>query len=221
MRYPLQLLLTLALLCSSAFADPIAPLPRDLKLTNGATLRNVSILRWRGPDLVVLKHAGGAAPVRLEHIAEEHRAIVASYHGVLPAQPKPAAATATAEKAKDKPVKLTGEAFARGIDQPYLFAGMPVTLHRAADEEAARIATVEIKVPPAVARTTTDSEGKFTLTAPPGKYTIRAQGRRQHRGARYADYEWIIPVTLEGEAVTAQLTGDNAEIDAGTLNVLR
>ena len=74
----LRLLLSVAL-CSSLFAaddkkEEKPPLPTEVKLTNGATLRRVSVVRWQ-KDTVVLKHVGGVDPIRYVNIAPEQRLI--------------------------------------------------------------------------------------------------------------------------------------------------
>jgi len=50
-----------------AFSAIAADFPTELKLTNGATLRNVSVVRME-KDRIILKHAGGIDPIRFSQI---------------------------------------------------------------------------------------------------------------------------------------------------------
>jgi len=52
---------------------PGGPLPTEVTLTNGVTLHHVTVVQWQS-DKLVLRHDGGTAPIRLEHIIPDHRA---------------------------------------------------------------------------------------------------------------------------------------------------
>lgn len=78
------------------------PLPTEVKLASGSVLRNVTVLSWR-KDAVVLKHAGGADPVRYNHIAEPHRGLFeARRDAELAAQQKTNGSTAQRAEAEQK-----------------------------------------------------------------------------------------------------------------------
>ena len=55
-----------------------SPLPTEVKLTSGATLHRVSVVRWQ-KDTVVLRHVGGVDPIRYANIAPEQRAAFEAY----------------------------------------------------------------------------------------------------------------------------------------------
>ena len=72
MRWSCRLLLLLSVVGSLWAAEPVEA-PTELRLTSGAVLRDVSVVRYQGADTVVLKHAGGVDPIRLPYIAEPGR----------------------------------------------------------------------------------------------------------------------------------------------------
>lgn len=64
-------------LIGADLAEKPAIMPRELRLTNGAVLTNVQVVRWE-KDQVVIRYVGGVAPVRYSNIAEPDRSIVES-----------------------------------------------------------------------------------------------------------------------------------------------
>lgn len=76
------LMLCLAVACLAADETPPAlpPLPDTVTLKNGAVLKKVSVIRWQ-KDAVVLKHQGGADPIRFEHMSPESRALFEAHKG--------------------------------------------------------------------------------------------------------------------------------------------
>lgn len=73
------LALMLGAVVAGAADAPPAEAPTELRLTSGAVLRNVSVVRYQGADTVVLKHAGGVDPIRLPYIAEPGRGQLIAY----------------------------------------------------------------------------------------------------------------------------------------------
>ena len=118
--------------CSLLFvvAAIAADFPTELKLTNGATLRNVSVVRWE-KERVILKHAGGIDPVRYDHIVAEQRAIVLAVRdaAALAAANQPAQA---AQAPGPKTRKITGEVFLTGGESQGVrvkFAGLKIAAY--------------------------------------------------------------------------------------------
>ncbi len=72
------LFLFFAVACLAADDRKPTPLPDTVTLKNGAVLKKVSVIRWQ-KDAVVLKHQGGADPIRFEHMSSESRTIFESH----------------------------------------------------------------------------------------------------------------------------------------------
>jgi hypothetical protein len=56
---------------SAVWAEPINT-PTEIALLNGAVLKKCSVTKW-GKDEVVIRHAGGIAPIQLAHMAPASR----------------------------------------------------------------------------------------------------------------------------------------------------
>jgi hypothetical protein len=169
-----------------------ADFPTELKLTNGATLRNVSVVRWE-KDRVILKHAGGIDPVRYDHIDAGQRATVLEARD---------AAAAVAAKAKaEQPIipsavqagnVIEGQAFivTRGAGN-YKLGGM--TIYAFPGDRMGAFdgsSTVDLGEPTATAKT--DADGKFKLKLPNSEdYFVFARSMRL-AGSSQEDYEWIV-----------------------------
>lgn len=235
---PMKTLLLLSLfavapLLSAAPAEPSAPpaFPSEIKLTSGATLRNTSPVRWTA-DSVVVKHAGGAAPIRFAHIAEPARTTV------LAARPAPASAPTKATPAATKPITIAGQIFSPGTQQPYLFVGVPVKIFRRHEALAALPSGVAPPIPrrtgrpedpdipataqplpvvpwpEAVGQVNTDAQGRFALELPPGEYFLHAQARRTYRAGNTATYDWQLDLTGAGDVSRLTLSDAQARIHA-------
>lgn len=224
----LRLFLALAATVAAFAADSAPPVfPREIKLTSGATLRNTSLVRWTS-DGVVIKHAGGADPIRLAFIAEPHRSQVIAVRDAVPAPSTvPQVATKTGG-AKTK--NLTGQVFVttKGAEA-YKFTGARVSAYPfsefanatqkkqlntpssfaqnlRAELEAWGKALSEI---PVLGTSTTDTEGKFVLELPAATEVflfcvgVRTYGRVTETNL------WLVPVL--SETATVSLNGNNCQ----------
>jgi hypothetical protein len=134
------LLLLVLFAARSAAAETTSPasFPTEIKLTSGAVLRNTTVLRWTA-DSVVVKHAGGADPVRFAYIAEPYRSqVLAARKFGAPGEAKAKAdAAAKAQKAQDdynadlaaeERAKAERRRFEDMADRRAIAVGMPVDL---------------------------------------------------------------------------------------------
>ena len=183
-----------------------ADFPKEIRLSSGGVLRNTSPVRWTS-DGVVIKHAGGADPVRFEHIAEPDRsAVVLARPGAT--QAAKIAPTNTAL------VKVSGQVFVttRGAGA-YKFSGVEVTVFPLTDldafksirqvrrssvpslanEYSAWQAAFEGRVPVAKART--DADGKYSIDRLEGKAVFVACHARRLVAGREEHFYWLLPVT--------------------------
>lgn len=154
-----KILLGLCFLVGVVFAaEKVAPeLPETVKLTNGAVLKKISVIRWNS-DGVVLKHQGGADPIRFVHIDASQRATFEAL--AKEAKKKPATG---APAASSKSVSYKGQAFitTRGAGS-YKLGGMTVyvfTENVAAFFESNQV----IDLPKPLVKTTTDADGNFSF----------------------------------------------------------
>lgn len=183
-----------------------ADFPKEIRLSSGGVLRNTSPVRWTN-DAVVIKHAGGADPVRFEHIAEPDRTAVVSARpsGAQPAKSPPK--TLRIEK-------VSGQVFitTRGAGA-YKFSGEEVTFFPLTDldafksirqvrrssvpslanEYSAWQAAFEGRVPVAKART--DADGKYSIDRLEGKAVFVACHARRLVAGREEHFYWLLPVT--------------------------
>jgi hypothetical protein len=196
--------------------SPAPTMPREVTLTSGRVLRNVQVLRWE-KERVVLKHSGGADPIHfsiikslsreeLEGIRESHQA----------SADKPAAPAAQ--------IRVTGQVFVttRGAGS-YKFSGAHVRAFSAAEVEqirerqanklpmnfrrmmpdeqdnAAANAWVDVLAEcREIARATTDAEGNYELTLPPGEHVIACFAGRVISTRIREQNAWVVPVPLAG-----------------------
>jgi hypothetical protein len=169
-------------------------------------------------DSVVIKHAGGADPVRFEHIAEPDRS------AVIAARPSHEAAVRAAESRKgdtkadassSESRVITGEIFlGGGVSQGVRvkFAGASVYAYPL---EAARNAFDTYgrpNLPEPISSAVADGEGRFSLVVPKGlKIMIVAKGtHRAAVGRNSVDWEWrIADDQIQGDRL--MLTDANAQ----------
>lgn len=130
-RLRLAAVIFCVLLCDFVFAVETKPLefPKEIRLSSGGVLRNTSPVRWTEYS-VVIKHAGGADPVRFEHISEPDRAAVISARPDARQPAKPSPGSPGVEQ-------VSGQVFVttRGAGA-YNFSGVEVTFFRLTDLEA-------------------------------------------------------------------------------------
>jgi hypothetical protein len=188
LRLLFPILLALTLTFSVRAADPAPadvpppPVPSDVQLRNGVTLHKVSVVRWE-KDRVVLKHAGGADPIRYVDLADSQKAAIMArgrYELTHPAAPKTAAGApvVAADPASQSMVyqgivyvptvnrnETNGGRPANGI---YKFSGVTVYAFPLEALKAFEGNGEKVDLPKPLATTTTNEDGVFLLTVPPG-----------------------------------------------------
>ena len=165
-------------------AGPPPPVPSEVQLKSGAVLHRVTVVRWE-KDRVVLKHAGGADPVRYPHIAPSQKAAIMArgeYELLHPAAPRNAAATPpAADPAAANAITYTGKIFVQTVRhdikpapgaQPetgiYKFSGVTVYAFALPALSAFDGERDPVDLPKPLATATSDAEGAFTLLVPAG-----------------------------------------------------
>lgn len=188
--------MTLALSVQGADPTPEAdapppPVPSDVQLRNGATLHKVSVVRWE-KDRVVLKHAGGADPIRYVDIADSQKAaimargryeiaqaIAQKTAGANPGPAQMAPSGAGANVNPNDPIVYQGKVFlptvnrnqtngGRPAEGVYKFSGATVYAFPIEAIPAFKGTAESVDLPHPLATATTNDEGVFTITVPPG-----------------------------------------------------
>jgi hypothetical protein len=193
MRKTLRLLLALVmsamvLVLSAQGAEPAPadapppPVPSDVQLRNGVTLHKVSVVRWE-KDHVVLKHAGGADPIRYVDLADSQKAAIMArgrYELTHPAAPKTAAgAPVVAADPVNQPVVYQGVVYVPTVNRNetnggrptnglYKFSGVTVYAFPLEALKAFDGAGENVDLPKPLATAVTNQDGIFLLTVPPG-----------------------------------------------------
>ncbi|HWA09716.1 MAG TPA: hypothetical protein VG838_09725 [Opitutaceae bacterium] len=168
---------------TAAPSEPPPPVPADVQLRNGAVLHRVTVLRWE-KDRVILKHAGGADPVRYVDIADSQKAAIMArgeYEMAHPAAPRqsalPAATPVDANAIVYKGTVSVPTVINRDVKSPYgsmsssgvyKFAGVTVYAFPLSALAAFDGERDPVDLPKPLASAVTDAEGAFTLTVPAG-----------------------------------------------------
>jgi hypothetical protein len=204
----------------SVIAAVAADFPTELKLTNGATLHRVSVVRWE-KDQVILKHAAGVDPIRYDHIDATQRATVLDVRdaAALAAANQPAQAAPVPAPAP-KTRKITGEAFLAGGESQGIrvkFAGLKIVAYPL-DSAVTAFNTLAFRqdLPEPIAQTEANGEGQWSLELPAGTPFLLHAKATHHaaRGGRSTEFEWRIKSTdIAGD--TLMLTEKNAEQPSG------
>jgi hypothetical protein len=189
-------------------AEPApAAFPSEIKLTNGATLHNTTATRFER-EQVVVKHAGGLAPIRYENIAEPYRHQVLAARDAQPKKNEPPQASEP-----EHPFEFHGQVFiaTRGAGS-YKFGGIPIIIYAATREEVRRHRTTFGGVPELL-RVTTNADGEFFFTLPPekahDKFTIFAEALRYVPGQGDQRTIWAIECDEKSAGAPIILSNDN------------
>lgn len=99
---------------------------------------------------------------------------------------------------------ITGQAYGKGFDGPYLFAGIEIALYpRSIAKREFAENVVRVTLPEPRATTTTDAEGRFSIELPPGDWLLYARASRNYRSGHSAGYEWRVALwETRGDVVT-------------------
>lgn len=190
-------------MCGAVFAAETLELPDSVKLANGAVLKKISVLRWTS-DGVVLKHQGGADPIRFAHIDASQRATFEA----LAKQAKKKAATSAPTAGSDS-VSYKGQAFitTRGAGS-YKLGGMTVYIFP--DNVAGSFESNQVvDLPKPLTKVTTDADGKFSFKLPTATpFFVFAQGSRAV-GNYHERYEWRLPSSAITDNASVLLMTEN------------
>ena len=183
-----------------------AEMPREVTLTSGRVLRNVQVLRWESAR-VVLKHSAGSDPIAFALFKVPAPAD-------LPAMREEASRAPTASPPppleEEAGFVVSGQAFDRGMDQPYKFISITVGIYPAGQEfQRIMQANFNEPLPEALQQTTTDPEGRFSLSSARPGQVLHARAVRSYRNGVRAVYEWTVPLTGPANLV---LDGASAKI---------
>lgn len=197
-----SLLLSICL-CGSLFAAD-AQMPSEVRLANGVVLKKVSVVRWT-KDAVVLKHQSGIDPVQFANIHAEDKAKLMA---VRDATPTPAKAVPVPQVVEKR--TIAGQVFAKGQNQPYVFAGAKVLILDRAEALGAFAIIGPTTLPTAKAVVMTDVKGSFEVSLPAGDYYVYCLAKRDYGNNTQGDYEWRIDLPKETDASRLILSGENA-----------
>lgn len=215
------LLFVFSLVLSAAPAPAAtAEFPTEIRLASGAVLRNTSLIRWTS-DGAVVKHAGGADPIRFATVAEPDRARLLAAKGQTTAQAAKSAGDQRAAAAA--PRKISGSVFitTRGAGA-YKFAGTEVLAFP--QEYAAQIdSRKQFKISdssqhvagsehvnawieacadvPVLGRARTDADGRFELAIPAQKPVVLFCLAKRARGKVDEVNVWLVKVGADASAV--------------------
>lgn len=199
--------LTIMLIAVITAATAFAELPAEIRLPNGVTLRNIKPLRFEKTKVVV-RHATGVDSVPYTNIPQPARAAFEAERDRAEKEAKVAAQAAAAHRIIDGQIFIAtqgGENRMLGDNTVYAF---PAEQLKRFDTYT----TVELTGP--IAKATTDAEGKFQLSIPPGQpFFVFCQGRRYIGALRGGDpwehYTWKIPESEITDPKRLQLTNRN------------
>jgi hypothetical protein len=182
--------LSIGLVAAEEKAPPT--MPSEVTLTSGRVLRKVQVVRWE-KERVVLKHMAGVDPVHFSLIKSISMADLLSMQAAAATKSSTKSNPQTSEPAKPMAVQVTGVAFDRGVNQPYIFAGLRIVVMPAGTITSGRVPDSYHFAKDIVTETITDPKGEFMLEAAPGNYQVMAIGTRHYRhGATRAVYRWLI-----------------------------
>ncbi len=189
----------------SVITQPIA----ELKLTNGAVFRNVSIVRYER-EMVVLKISGSNAPFQYRYIPEPLRTQMFAERDAELAKPKPAAVPIIPGVEKSSRA-YEGQAFVvtRGAGN-YKLGDMAVyAFPKSVWYEAESTVGGTMNFGRPLARAKTDAEGKFKLQLPTEEdFFIFAQASRL-AGSSAEYYQWTVKSSELKDRSNVLLTNSN------------
>jgi hypothetical protein len=170
--WPVWLLIATWLPAADETPDEVPPpVPSDVQLRNGAVLHKVTVLRWE-KSLVVLKHAGGADPIRYVDIADSQKAAIMARgqyeiaHPPIPRPPPPDAAAGKNVVIYKGQVTIPTVDPVTKVGAVYKFAGIAVYVFPLSALKAFDGEIDPVDLPKPIVRTTTDADGNFLLSVP-------------------------------------------------------
>lgn len=192
----LRTIVLFGVLSAGVIGAETPPLPQPLpevKLTTGAVFKNVTVVRYE-KDKVALKWASGNASYAYSMIQEPLRGQMIAARDASAAAPSPSAVP----EAGPAPRVIKGEAFIGGGESQGLrvkFAGLKIAAYELSKARAAFDTNTAPELPPSIAETESDGEGRFEIEVPAGvPVMIVAKGKhRAARGGRVTDWEWRVP----------------------------
>lgn len=200
-----RFLALLVLLASTALAatEPTKTIPL-VALADGRVLKNVTLANFKS-DTVLLRHTGGALALRYEFLPDGLREQAEAQ--------RPGGARAPGA-APSKPIEVKGQVYVQTQGAgAYKFGNVKVYAFPSEAFSAWDTNINPVQLPRPLAITTTDGDGRFTLSIPADKpYFIFAQASRLISTAHWGHHEWRVPagevkkgeVMLSNEGAVAQ-----------------
>lgn len=183
MKTTLLLLLILSPLTSQLSTAAEAT---TITLADGRVLQGASITAHRASDVTV-KHRGGVTVLRYEHLPAHLRAEAE--------QKRPGGPRYHAGETAVKKKTLTGQIFIQTRGKgPYKFGAVLVRAWPIAYlEQWSQPGSSPVRLPPPLAETISDGDGRFTLTVPEGAaFFIHARGGRTMADGTREELEWRV-----------------------------
>jgi hypothetical protein len=208
--------------CSAAFCGipgVSSPLP-ELRLNDGTLLHSVEFISF-GSTTLMARWDGGRGTIKYSDLPPDVATKTEAFHTKpsthdsarpkeLPHSAKqpsnevsPVVPPAADSKHPIKLIALSGAAYSGGMDQPYRFAGMHVSIFPKDTPESGETSALP------VAETETDVDGKFSATIPPGIYVVSAKQLRSYHNGNRVPYEWHVEIDTT-KSTTIALNDDNA-----------
>lgn len=187
-----------------AAEKPAPTLPKELHLTNGAVLKNVSLIRWEN-DRVVLKHTGGTAGIFFRHIAEPDRAATLAAKEAA-GTPDPALAAATPGKTK----AFRGQVFVATMGgKNYKLGDVKVMAFEGNVLSQFETNANTVALPKPLAAAVTDADGRWSLSVPAEipVFFFAEGGRIVGRNAE--NYQWRVPEKTIADRESVLLSNAN------------
>lgn len=190
--------------------------PTEIHLTNGATLKKCEAVRWER-EAVVVRHAGGVAPIRFENIAADQRA------AVLASRPsaEPVVAQPPVENPEDRRT-YQGQVFVATVaGTTVILSGVTVCVFPARYLSEFEGLSTTVRLPKPTLSTVTDADGRFSLTVPNDEpfFFYASSGRYIGRhGYEYdarvrmpptESYDWIVSSANVKDRKAVLLTNEN------------
>lgn len=215
------------LLCCLGAEEPPAPLPvlPQMVLRDGTVLKGVRLINAAGTSTVLARWDGGRGTIALADFSPQMRAQLMARWPQLGRQPEVKAAP----KPPDPVVVVLPEPRPEGTviggtiylgaedaeERRALLARATLKAYPLKDYIAARQAGAQVPMPEPYSVGTSDEQGRWSLTVPPGaEFMVEAEALHQPRGPRAEKIRWtwrIPSIDLE-EGKPIELNDQNAAV---------
>jgi|CZKI01.1.fsa_nt_gi hypothetical protein len=180
---------------------PVPTMPPNIKLTNGAVLHNVSVVRWLR-ESVTLRHTGGADTIYYNYIAEPDRTTVLAVRDDAIKNGKADLSPKRASNLVKGTVSVSSD---EGADIP--LSG--VTVYAVPIDALNMLSTnaTRLRLPKPLATAVTGPEGQFSMTVPAGEDFFIFAKATKFVGQGWQHYEWRVPISQVADRQSLTLSG--------------